>query len=429
MNIFNKSQELNKWSEMIGNIYDGTQNYSKSTFEVHCHLTEVTGAFGKMVFKKDGNFDKALQFLPKMFVWALTLFRKVNGANSDLQEALLTKFPRVCSYCLNSPCKCWNGPKPDVQLGKAKDLFRKNYIAQDKSLNGIQLMFRKIYGESWGLDGVASETDKQPIDILRMMYIRLVEELSEVAEAIRFKHLYPSNLDNELADYLAWWFAIVTNFNRLYSDKAPLSAEDLVWNAYPNFCLSCGLRPCDCRPRPVRELLSKPSLNNLAYTDSLTQSENHNSFSELLDDIRSSRYPSVVPIACVRIDVDDFKLFNNEMSHSAGDSALKAIVTELRQKVRNRDRIFRVGGDEFAVVCQDFSSLEAKGMMERFADNLKTRVIKGINSIGVEVEKTITLSIGISTCNNPSDILQSFEQADLAAIESKKNGKDRISIN
>ena len=106
---------------------------------------------------------------------------------------------------------------------------------------------------------------------------------------------------------------------------------------------------------------------------------------------------------------------------------MKLLVTVLRQKVRSRDRIFRVGGDEFAVICQDLSSLETEGMMRRFADFLKSKPIKGKNNRGEIIEKVMTLSIGISTCFDSTLIQDNFEFADLAAIESKENGKDRIS--
>jgi diguanylate cyclase (GGDEF)-like protein len=428
-NQFSKTQSLNEWSEMIGRIYDGTQNYSKSRYEIHCHLTEVSGAFGKMLFKKN-DYEAALQFLPKMFVWAIALFRKVKGPNgqgSDLQEALITKYPRVCSYCLKAPCSCWKGIKPEVNANEVMNFYRYNYSTQDKSVNGIQLMFRTIYGESWGLDNPPVNVTISAIDALRSMHTRMIEELSEVAEALRFYHLYPSNFNNELADYFAWWFALVTNFNRLYNDeRKPLFADDILWAAYPAFCLACGLQQCDCRPGPVRELLSKPALNDLALVDGLTQAENQTAFNGLLDDITSKKFPIVLPIACIRIDVDDFKQFNNDISHDAGDNALKTIITLLRQKVRARDRVFRVGGDEFAVLCQDLSSLEAEGMMKRFADVLKTKIIKGKNSEGSEVEKVITLSIGIATCSEDSKIRETFNNADLAAIKSKKVGKDYI---
>lgn len=425
---YKKSQTLNEWSDMIGEIYDGTQNYSKSRYEIHCHLTEVTGAFGKMLFKKK-DIQGALLFLPKMFVWAVSLFRKVKGGEGDLQQAIMIKFPRVCSYCLEAPCKCWQGEKPLIKFEKAKSMFQKNYAPQDKSASGIQLMFRSIYGESWGLDRPKSTGNGNAFEDLRAMYTRMIEELSETAEAMRFYHLYPSNFNNELADYFAWWFALVTNFNRLYDDERdPLIADDILWEGYPGFCLSCGLRPCDCRPGPVRELLSKPSLNDLAFIDGLTQAENQASFDSFIKEISKIHFPVVLPIACIRIDVDNFRDINNGISHFAGDNALKQIVTTLRQKIRARDRVFRVGGDEFAVLCQDLSSIEAEGMMKRMADALRIKKIRGKNSYDHEIEKTITLSIGISSCFASSHIIEDFEKADLAAIKSKENGKDRITI-
>ena len=130
--------------------------------------------------------------------------------------------------------------------------------------------------------------------------------------------------------------------------------------------------------------------------------------------------------ACIRIDIDDLRTFNNEISHLAGDNVLKTIVTVLRQKVKPRDKIYRVGGDEFAIICQDFTGLEAEGTMQRVASSLKSKVIRGQGRGGQQVEKQITLSIGISDCDNGSKITKAFEFAEQAALESKENGKNRI---
>lgn len=423
---FNKSQRLDIWSDMIGKIYDGTQNYSKSEYEILCHLTEVSGAFGKLLFKKH-DYDGALEFLPKMLVWAITLFRKVKGATTLLEEAILIKYPGVCAYCLQAPCICWRTEKPHIDPEKVSVLYKNKTIALARSLDGFQMMFRKIYGESWGLDNPEKSPQIAPIESLRVSYIRLIEELSEAAEAIRFHHLYPSNFNNELADYFAWWFAITTNYHRLYNDDRDiLFAEEILWNAYPGYCLACGLSPCDCRPGPVRELLSKPALNDLEFIDGLTQAENQYAYDNTLHEIAIRLYPVALPISCIRIDIDDFKKINNEISHNAGDSALKLLVTVLRQKIRPRDRIFRVGGDEFAIICQDLSSFETEGMMKRVADNLKDKKIKGKNSKDEEIEKVITMSVGITTCIDISKLTEAFNQADLAAIRSKEEGKDRI---
>ena len=423
---YHRSQTLNKWSEMIGRIYDGTQNYSKTSYEIHCHLTEVTGAFGKMVFKKS-NYEAAREFLPKMFVWAISLFRKVKGMDADLQHAILIKYPTVCSYCLEAPCICWSGHKPEVKFEIAKNKYLQSYASQDKSLNGLQLMFRTIYQDSWGLNPSIGSTEFQPLDYLRTIYTRMIEELAETAESIRFHHLYPSNFNNEMADYFAWWFALVTVFNRVYNDERELLlAENIVWPAYPNYCISCGLELCDCRPGPVRELLSSPSFKDLASIDGLTQAENQYAFNEMVGMISKDQIQVTFPIACIKLDVDELKQFNNELSHSAGDNVLKTVVTALRQKVKPRDKIYRVGGDEFAIICQEFSAAEAEGLMDRFAKYLKTKTINGNDRSGNKIEKEITLSIGITSCSCAADIENAFEFAEEASLRSKEMGRDRI---
>jgi diguanylate cyclase (GGDEF)-like protein len=423
---FTKAQKLNEWSAMMGRIYGDTQNYSKSEHEIHSHLTEVSGAFGKLLFKKN-DYDGALEFLPKLFAWAIALFRKVKGPEADIEEALLIKYPRVCSYCMEAPCKCWFQEKPNVNVEQITRLFKLNAKTQRRSIDHFQMMFQSIYSESWELDPVTKEKIS-PKTSISIIYTRLIEELSEMAEAIRFNHLYPSNFNNELADYFAWWFALTCNFHLLYEDgRQMILAEELLWNSYPGFCLSCGLLPCDCRPGPVRELLSKPALSDLAFIDGLTQSENHASFNKTIDEMAKRFYPIALPIACIRIDVDDFKHFNNEMSHAAGDSALKNLTTTFRQKIRLRDRIFRVGnGDEFAILCQDLSDLEAEGMMLRVCEALKDKIVKGKNIEGKEYEKTITISVGITMCRDVTKLSEAFNIADEAAIQSKREGKNRI---
>jgi len=88
-----------------------------------------------------------------------------------------------------------------------------------------------------------------------------------------------------------------------------------------------------------------------------------------------------------------------------------------------------VGGDEFALLCPDFSPDEAKGMMSRVADALKSPAFT-IES-PEEWRGTLlplTLSIGISKCGDLRQLRQSFVDADNAAGQSKKKGKDQITI-
>ena len=85
-----------------------------------------------------------------------------------------------------------------------------------------------------------------------------------------------------------------------------------------------------------------------------------------------------------------------------------------------------MGGDEFALLCQDLSALEAEGMLKRVADAVRAKPIRGTTAKGTEAQRTITLSIGIAECRDVDTIEAAFNEADLAAIRSKEDGKDRI---
>ncbi|MGC2695224.1 MAG: GGDEF domain-containing protein, partial [Candidatus Angelobacter sp.] len=370
---YHKTQNLNEWVDMLHSIYGLSQNYARTEYEILAHLSEVTGAFSKYLFKLKQP-DKAITFLPKMFGWAAALLKKVKGQRANFEEILLTKYPCVCPYCTSSPCQCAPGKKQPISDEKIRHAYAQRTPSQGRSLNEFQMMFRKIYETSWGL--TAAETgNPAALERLQNMYTRLIEEISELGEAVRFVHLYPSNFDNELADYTAWLFAFVSSINKASPSMGEMAlVEDLFWPAYPGICTVCMLDICDCRPSPVRELLSKPSLGDLRFTDGLTQAGNKAQFDLNLSDIASGALPLPVPISTVRIDIDDFKKFNAPpFDHSVGDEALKHVVNIIRQKIRTRDRLYRVGGDEFAIVCPDLSGLEANGMLLRVGMALKEK--------------------------------------------------------
>ncbi|HYO72197.1 MAG TPA: diguanylate cyclase [Archangium sp.] len=421
---FEKTQNLNSWVDMLHHVYGRTQNYAKSEHEICSHLAEVCGAFGKYLLKKR-DATRAEEFLPKMFAWAVALLKKVKGDSADLEEIILVKFPRVCPYCTGRPCQCWRGDKPHINETQLLQRYHRDSLSQKRSIDDFQLMFRGIYEESWAVKDATSP--EQVYSVLGRLFSRLVEEVSEVAEAIRFFHLYPSNFDNELADYFAWWFALASSLHHAKTAGREMTmTSELLWKAYPGSCPVCELDMCDCRPGPVRELLSKPALNDLGAIDALTQAANRAAYEEDRNQISTGSKLLATPAVCVRIDVDYFKRVNDEYDHDVGDEALKHLVTVMRQKLRPRDRLYRVGGDEFALLCPDLSPLEAQGMLSRVARALKAKPL--VARRFPDKPLVITLSVGIAECNASGQIKEAFQLADEAAIESKKAGRDKISV-
>jgi NTP pyrophosphatase (non-canonical NTP hydrolase) len=227
---------------MLHAIYGPTQNYSKSSFEILSHLTEVSSLMSKFLIRRR-DVNAARLFLPKMFAWGIALQRSLRPDDNNLERIVLQKFPGVCAYCMNKPCICWDKAKPTPNPERLRQLYYDNAASLERSVAAFQLMFNEIYGKTWP-------------DVVTV-FLRLVEELAELAEAVRIFHLYPKNFENELADFFAWWFALSHLTATMAEGANPI--ERLLWQAYPAQCLDCNSLPCFCSPRPMRELMSKPA--------------------------------------------------------------------------------------------------------------------------------------------------------------------------
>jgi diguanylate cyclase (GGDEF)-like protein/PAS domain S-box-containing protein len=159
----------------------------------------------------------------------------------------------------------------------------------------------------------------------------------------------------------------------------------------------------------------------LTYTDLLTGLPNRMSFMEWLQKAFVAAKEGGKPFALFYLDLDDFKDINETLGHSLGDELLKAVAQRLGGALRERDRIARVGGDEFAVLLSDVADRAVVAA-------LAARIIGAItapHSIGGS-QMHVTGSIGISVYRDeltkPDDIMR---EADLALYEAKGSGRDK----
>lgn len=98
-----------------------------------------------------------------------------------------------------------------------------------------------------------------------------------------------------------------------------------------------------------------------AEQDALTGLRNHGAFQrELGAAIEAER-----PFAVLMLDLDDFKVFNDAMGHPAGDRLLAAIAQAMGAAIRDGDRLYRYGGDEFAAILPGADRLVAHEVAER----------------------------------------------------------------
>lgn len=142
---------------------------------------------------------------------------------------------------------------------------------------------------------------------------------------------------------------------------------------------------------------------------------------------RASRSP--LPLSIAMIDVDHFKTYNDTAGHPQGDTVLRKIGGLLRTRVRRAgDVVCRYGGEEFALVLTSTGREEA----ELFLDQIRSSIeALGIAHPGRPGRDPVTVSIGISTVDNPSDksglsFTEFLNQADRALYEAKHSGRNQV---
>lgn len=164
------------------------------------------------------------------------------------------------------------------------------------------------------------------------------------------------------------------------------------------------------------------SMQQLAYYDRVSGIANRHFFEERIAQAveNASRYGTFCYL--MMIDLDDFKLVNDRLGHDVGDMLLRHVSESIAQTLRQNDLIFRIGGDEFAVIIESSSDSE---LIERIAE----KIIAAISIPTVLEGHSITVgaSIGISCFPKDAfDVRSLIRTADEAMYGAKGEGKNHF---
>jgi diguanylate cyclase (GGDEF)-like protein len=180
-----------------------------------------------------------------------------------------------------------------------------------------------------------------------------------------------------------------------------------------------------------KELVCKYEM--LSITDALTDLYNRRHFNKIFLDEYNRAKRNKQPFALVTIDIDNFKLVNDNLGHPFGDQFLIYFADYLKFYFkRANDIIFRVGGDEFAALLINVSEKSAQTICEQIrGEFLKNPGFeyKPRDNLHQTVLGQVSLSIGITYV--PYEASATIEQiiaiADMTLYQSKHGGKNQIS--
>lgn len=160
------------------------------------------------------------------------------------------------------------------------------------------------------------------------------------------------------------------------------------------------------------------------FVDFLTGIANRKALDKMLATCIGEAANDKRELSLLLIDIDDFKVFNDEFGHLVGDEVLKFVARKIREIVKGRDFLARFGGEEFAIILPQTSLAGAATLAESirsFFAEAPLKTVAAAKDIGI-----VTVSIG-AACHYPGESADEFVgRCDRALYTAKKDGKNRV---
>jgi diguanylate cyclase (GGDEF)-like protein len=162
-----------------------------------------------------------------------------------------------------------------------------------------------------------------------------------------------------------------------------------------------------------------------ASTDALTGLHNRGWLDDAFDrEIKRSERDEL-PLALIMIDVDQFKNYNDDYGHLAGDQVLITVADAIRSPLRPNDLVARFGGEEFAVLLPETSVSNAEIIAERLRDHV-AKADPGM--LDNRQLPAVTISLGIAGRQPGYSLDMMIAAADVAMYHAKRNGRNRVEV-
>ncbi len=214
--------------------------------------------------------------------------------------------------------------------------------------------------------------------------------------------------------FIAVLTAAVSSLDDLVTGLHDSFAYAVYWSGFARFgtfllvaCLTSGLRAM-LREEHERTL-----------RDPLTGLYNTRAFYQRVEEEmeRSRRYGH--PFTIAYLDIDDFKAYNDNHGHPAGDTLLRTVAGAMCRHARASDMLARLGGDEFAILFVE-SEVEA-------AAHAMHAIQEAVRDAARRHDAHVTISVGMVTYSDlENSVSELIRQADDAMYKAKKTGKDRV---
>ncbi len=283
-----------------------------------------------------------------------------------------------------------------------------NYL-ENKDYDNTIKIYKSIL-EKLNNRGVKSDIKDSIIkEILVISYEE--EDYESFTEYIKFLEM------NKNEEYQAYTDSIVAKMNNTIKEKEVLRTKIGAIILFVTTIISIGGLISSIRKNKKINILNL-QLKELNTIDPLTNLYNRRYLNEKFESIRKDKKE----VSFIMIDIDYFKLYNDNYGHINGDKALIE-VSKIIKSVFKDDMVFRYGGEEFSVI-----SYKTKEELIKDVEKLRAEIYnKNIKHEYSKVSDRITLSMGLasSKLSSDDDLIKLNKIADKNLYKSKEQGRNR----
>jgi diguanylate cyclase (GGDEF)-like protein len=169
----------------------------------------------------------------------------------------------------------------------------------------------------------------------------------------------------------------------------------------------------------LANLRLRERLTNLAIKDALTGLLNRRSLDEALN--RRARDRKGEGLACLMIDIDHFKRFNDEFGHDAGDAVMQHVAQVMLEVIGAAGSVYRFGGEEFSVLLPNADASSALSL----AEQLRIAVASAPLAYRGRILGNVTVSVGVAASPEDSPPNNLINRADAVLLEAKRRGRNQ----
>ncbi len=163
-----------------------------------------------------------------------------------------------------------------------------------------------------------------------------------------------------------------------------------------------------------------------AFTDHLTKLANRRAFDRDLAAAIDLSTACHQPLALAILDIDHFKRINDTFGHQVGDRVLQRLASLLQQNVKGRDKIARLGGEEFSLILPNTDIEGARALNEELRKLFENLV--WVQKSGEEDIGQITISSGVALFQLGDTVETLVERADQQLYVAKTSGRNTVSV-